>query len=377
MGLDIKLIDKVILQVPDDLNHISYLITSLQEFSVKFNVKVNFKKNLFKNVGRVEVDNKKLIVTKHEAKKIAILKVYLKNNKSILLGFDFNDSDSFFSLQALKQASYYFKRTYVRESVGLVQKEFPVVIDPLGIPFMLKPDIILNENKFKSIFICNRVLNKIKFSKNLFSILYKVLSKSREDWKTFKSTRTLSNFENQIESKKIDAIFYQKRFFPNENSEDTKSVHQQRIDIVRLLKKEFPDNFKGGIKDDENLPDKYKDCASTIDGSQSEFLKIVKKSGICIYTRGLSNSIGWTLPEFMSQGKAIVAEHQSVVFPKALEHNVHLLYFSNTDELKTHINYLLKHPEEIKRLSANARMYYENHISPKIYFETILKQIHA
>ncbi|MBZ9779439.1 glycosyltransferase [Psychroflexus sp. CAK8W] len=370
-------IESLQLQLGFDIAHVSYLITSVQEFCLKHNVKLNYVKEANDNRGCVKLKDNRLYETLQIPKKIAFINLKLKSGKSICLVFDFDDSYSFFSLKGLYKSDYYFKRTYVQNNINLIQIEFNTKICPLGISFMVKPDSIKYYRKLKSCFYWNRLRSALKLDRNLFGRFQIGIENAKEDWNSFISTRTLSDFENFETPKHFKSVFYQKRFFPNEKTIETRTVHSQRAELVRLLKKEFPNQFKGGIKDDENLPLKYKDCASSIKGSQKEFLEITKESGICIYTRGLSNSVGWTLSEFLSQGKAIIAERQDVVFPKALKHNVHLLYFDSTEELKSQVQYLIDNPSEVKRLSKNARQYYEENISPKIYFETLLKQIHV
>ncbi|WP_019038856.1 glycosyltransferase [Psychroflexus tropicus] len=377
MQLDSIHINQLILYVPTELSHSSYLITSVQEFAIKNQIELIYNSSLFSSKGRIEVFGEELVKTTHSYLKVVFVRLDFKDNSSKLLAFDFHDSNTFFSKEGIDKADVYFKRTYTKAEVDLISKHNSKRIYSMGLPFMLRPDKIFHKNEIKKNHLKELVKHYSKLDRLIFKHILNGFSQHKKIWKNFVSTRTLSDFEILIKAKNINSVFYQKRFFPNENSNDTKAVHQQRVDIVRLLKNEFPNNFKGGIKDDQNLPLRFKDCASDIEGSQSQFLNAMQDCGICIYTRGLGNSIGWTLPEFMSQGKAIVAERQSIVFPNPIEHNVHLLYFDTLEELKNHIHYLLDQPDEVIRLSKNARQYYEENISPKIYFENVLKQIHA
>ncbi|TXE21544.1 hypothetical protein ES731_01165 [Psychroflexus gondwanensis] len=377
MELTPKSIRRIELFVSNDISHSSYLVTALDEFCNKNNLKLDLSFNIYGNEGRVHVLHNDLKITKHHFLKVCYVRLTLNTSKKLLLAFDFSDSDVFFSLKALERVDYYFKRTYTQNNVELVREKFKTKVLPLGIPFMVRPDKIKNRKRLKIYFILGNLFNAIKFDKILLSRLSKRYTKSTLELESFITTRTLSDFQNYSKPKDLNSVFYQKRLFPNEKDEDTREVHRQRIGIVRLLKKQFPNHFIGGIKNDKNLHTGYKDCASSITGSQAEFLKITKESGICIYTRGLANSIGWTLPEFMSQGKAIIAEKQFVKFNEELVHGKHLLYFSNSTELEQNIKDLLSEPLEIERLSRNSRAYYEENISPKIYFRNILEKLNA
>jgi hypothetical protein len=64
-------------------------------------------------------------------------------------------------------------------------------------------------------------------------------------------------------------------------------------------------------------------------------------------------------------------------FNKELVHGKHLLYFSNSTELEQNVKDILSEPSETERLSRNSRVYYEENISPKIYFQNILEKLNA
>ena len=201
----------------------------------------------------------------------------------------------------------------------------------------------------------------------------KILRVPYSQWKIFVTTRTALDFHEYSNKELSDKIFYQKRLFPNENDIDTKQVHIQRATIIRLLKKEFPKNFVGGLKNDLMSLEFYADCISDIEGSQHVFLEAMRKCGICIYTKGLVNSPGWTLPEFLSQGKCIVSERLKVELPVPLENNIHLIFFDSNEHLIQICRDLITNKSEINRLGANARKYYEAYVTPSIFMENIIK----
>ena len=370
-------IKKVTLFLSSDLNHSSYLLTSLQEFSKINKIPTVNKSNLISSKGRIEVSGHELKETTHSYLKIVFVRLDFNDDSHKLLAFDFHDSNTFFSKEGLEKADFYFKRTFTRQEVNLIPQKYSTQILPMGIPFMLRSDKIFYQNRIKSLHLKQMLKQSFSFDRLIFKRLPEAISIHKRSWSGFISTRTLSDFENYMQAKNKTHVFYQKRFFPNEINEDTRLVHEQRVSIVRLLKQNFEKYFVGGIKADKNLPEKFRDTASSIKGSQSQFLKALQDCGICIYTRGLGNSIGWTLPEFMSQGKAIIAEKQEVIFPQPLIHGKHVLYFDTFEELKELIQQLIDQPELVKQLSKASRSYYDEFISPKVFFENILIQINA
>ena len=68
----------------------------------------------------------------------------------------------------------------------------------------------------------------------------------------------------------------------------------------------------------------------------------MKKTRIVIYTRGLSNSIGWTLPEYLAAGKVILAEKFDTVLPNDLIDGKHLLFFDNVKDCIEKAKILIK-----------------------------------
>ena len=98
----------------------------------------------------------------------------------------------------------------------------------------------------------------------------------------------------------------------------------------------------------------------------------MKQAGIVIYTRGLANSPAWKLPEYLSQGKVIIAEPLTAELPEPLVHGEHLLYFNTDDELIHHIKTVLKDKALFHKLSANARRYFEDYVHPAKNIKRIL-----
>jgi hypothetical protein len=142
-----------------------------------------------------------------------------------------------------------------------------------------------------------------------------------------------------------------------------------------LLKENFKNNFVGGLKKDSPITDGFEDCISQTEGNQLAFLTKMKSCGICVYTRGLSFSTGWTLPEFLSQGKCIVAERTNVVLPFSLENNINVLFYDNEDHLVSICNQLIKNKEMVDFVGKNALNYYNSYVSPSVFFNNILQKL--
>lgn len=361
--------------VPLELNHSSYIYTSALEFCQKHKIRFQISfKNLNKR-GRVDLSNKKPIYTKNWYQKVAYLEVLYDDGKNQLLAFDLHDSSTYFSLEALKIADVVYKRCYQQKYINRLPNEFSIKIQKMGLPFMIRPNKIVYKYKFVILFFVFRFKELVKLDSLFFNRLKKTIILPYKQWNSFVNTRTNKDFYNISKMKLSNLIFYQKRLFPNEIEKDTREVHKQRVELIILLKNKFPLNFVGGLKRDVNSIRLYPEIISTIAGDPKEFLKAMKNCGICIYSRGLTNSPGWTLSEFLSQGKCIVAEKLENELPFPLVNNIQVLFFESNEELIEICKNLVSNISEINRLGKNAREYYENYVAPSIFMESILNEI--
>lgn len=367
-------IRKIKWYVPLELNHSSYVYTSLLEFTKTYNIQLVVSSKDLNSKGRYLCFENKLLEDTMLYSKVCYMKIFFKNGDSKLIAFDLSDSPYDFPKKAFGIADVVFKRTFFKKYVDLLPEQCQYKLKPMGLPFMVQPDIFFNKRKIKFYFFWFNLINSCKFDRVFFKRIVQKYKWSINHWKTFFKTRKLSEFNTQQSFNINHTIFYQKRFFPKETSNDVKEIHQQRVHIIRLLKEHFPNHFVGGLKLAPPLTDDFKDCISNIDGNPHAFLEAFKSCGICVYTRGLTNSTGWTLPEFLSQGKCIVAEKTDVVFPKVLEDNKHLLYFYSEEGLLKTCKKLIENPQQIKIFSKNAILYYNEFVNPVNFIENIVIQ---
>lgn len=373
MILDVKNIQKIIWYVPLELNHSSYVYTSLIEFANKYDIRlIVSNKNIHKK-GKLISMNNHLHSDDSWCPKVCFAMFQLKSKEKLLIAFDCSDSHYDFSIFAFENAQIIFKRSFIEDTIKLLPQKYQQKLQPMGLPFMVKPDKFKYKYKIRTLFFLFKNKQQIKFDRLIFSRLSYYLKNNVNHWNNFINTRRLIDFNNYVNEDGNNKIFYQKRLFPNEIDNDTKEIHKQRIEIIRMLKKEFSNHFIGGLKFDPPLTDNFADCISNINGDPHSFLSAIRTCGICIYTRGLTLSTGWTLPEFLSQKKCVVAEKSETVFPQALIHNVHLMYFNSYDELIEICKNLIKNSEERERIAQNGFDYYNNFINPNNFIESLFK----
>jgi hypothetical protein len=181
-------------------------------------------------------------------------------------------------------------------------------------------------------------------------------------FESYKETTTFSNND----------VLFQTRCFPYEDHQDVLEIHQQRARIIQNLRKEFGQNFKGGIIPSPLALQNYPAVISDIPSDPTSYLNAVKQSRFVIYTRGLANSPAWKLAEYLSQGKVIIGERVTAELPIPLTHRKEVLFFDRESEIPALIREVQQNEALATALSQNARNYFEQYVHPKQNMKRIL-----
>ncbi|WP_223549279.1 glycosyltransferase [Aestuariivivens sp. NBU2969] len=364
---------KVIIYTSQEFNHASYIQTGLFELQQKGLVRVKVKLDIKKKLGRTIVSNKGAVTrTLHPHPKTSFYKLIDNNTKRhIVFAVDLYDLADQFSTHALETCDVVFKRNYETKYVSSLPSNYKKKMYKLGLTFGVRSNFC---QQLFTIFIgglLGSMHANLKFDRFLVHRLLRVYKVQIREWKFVRRSRSITSFE-QFERSNTNAVLFQTRCFPHENYDDTKDIHKQRYDIIRILKKEFPNSFKGGFVPSRISLEKYGDAVTTVPTRPDLYLDAVKEAKIVIYTRGLANSPAWKMAEYLSQGKVIIAEYLTAELPIPLEHGKHLLYFNDYEEMTNNIHWVLNDVELMERLSKNARGYFEKYVHPVANVERIL-----
>ncbi|MEB8329859.1 hypothetical protein OO009_10880 [Flavobacteriaceae bacterium KMM 6897] len=186
------------------------------------------------------------------------------------------------------------------------------------------------------------------------------------------------NFPIPNKDKKI--LFLARLWNPDdETNEHAKTlrerINKNRIDYIKVCKKEFGDQFVGGLQKDDFSSKHAKDLTVVNSLTRKEnFMNLVKSTNICIATSGLHNSTGWKFAEYVAASRAIVSEPLEYDLPGNFSQNKNYLIFQNENELISNINYLMQENDRLYEIMRNNFHYYNNYLSPdKLVLNTILK----
>lgn len=363
---------EVNIYTPQELNHSSYIQTGLFELEKESFIKANIILSFSKRLGTIKVSETTIFETNKPHPKTSFYQLTdEKSGRKINFATDLYDASNSFSKYALEHCDFVFKRNFENQFIEKLPKEYQKKIFPLGLTFKVHSENRKGSLQFLLGILITNVLLEIKFDRLFLSRILRNIKKQLQHWRQVKNTNLIHSFE-QSESYSANTILFQTRCFPFDDQQDVQQIHQQRHDLVLLLRDKFKDAFKGGIIPSEMANKKYSAALTNLPTDSKSYLNLIKESKIVIYTRGLLNSPAWKMAEYLSQGKVIIAEKLTAELPVSLVHGKEILFFENEKELLLLIEEVMNNESLSEELSENAKIYFENHVHPKQNMKRII-----
>ena len=157
--------------------------------------------------------------------------------------------------------------------------------------------------------------------------------------------------------------------------EETEQINLERARCIALLRKEFGAKFFGGLVVDDYSQKYFKEflLPSESISSQKNYLEVLKKYPISVTTKGLCNSNGWKLAEYIALSKAIVSEKLYYQPSGDFAENRNYLRFDTPDECVEKVVKLFEDKSLRDELMQNNFDYYQNFLRPdKLILNTLL-----
>lgn len=363
----------VIIFTPQELNHSSYIQTGLFELEKAGFIKVKVKLSTAKNPGRIIVEDKGRVTNNqqpHPKTSFYVLREN-KSGKAVRFATDLYDFANQFSSAALEQCDFVFKRSFEGHYVNQLQERYKSKVHEMGLAFGVHSAF----HREKMLFLTGLLLGNLRVNFKIDGFLFKRLrntfKRQLRHWRFIKTTRQLQRFEVYDKSME-NTILFQTRCFLWEEEGDVKQIHQQRYRIIKVLRQNFPDKFKGGFVPSKLVSENYGDALSNIPSEPQLYLNALKEARIVIYTRGLASSPAWKMAEYLSQAKIIIAERLTTELPVPLRHEKEVLFFDTETEMLEQIHRVLNDKALAETLAINARLYFEKHVHPMQNVKRIL-----
>ncbi|MCC5795690.1 MAG: glycosyltransferase family 1 protein [Chromatiales bacterium] len=292
------------------------------------------------------------------------------NPAGMLLVFDMLDGDEFEHSPALDAATYYFKRSFHPDKVNAL----PASIRQKVLAYGLNCQVIRrSRNRFPSRFM-------LEMSSALMRPRTPPLARRKGAWRDILSStlmpsnpkRTLlavERLEQGPDSEVSQSVMFQCRLWEPHgldprNIEDAKEVNEGRIKLVRSLKQAFGQRFVGGLQSTAFARVLAPDLISQLPTQPLPYLQEMHKHQVLIASKGLLNSNGWKLAEYVAASRCIVSEPLHAQVPGHFEPGVNYLPWGNIEACLAACDRLLSDAGLAREMRhANAR-YYQNHLRP-------------
>ena len=341
-------------------SHISQIYTGLYDLDNQGKIKVHFQPLL---------SREQLLMKPHTLWLEAKDKTTDRKRK---ICFDMADGSAIASPEALKEADCYFKRSYASEEVKKLPVNLRDKVFPYGLNYACRSSYekmnwqrLLATTKPWQIWR-NNPLSRLK--ELLAYPLKQQLAKCRLPCDL--DLPVLSpDFEVPPSQETEGKILFQARAWspaecPGIPEEKLKKLNKMRAMTVKVLREEFGDRFIGGLAPTEYAKAHYPGYLATMKTDKNSYMALVRKCLICVTTKGLHNSTGWKLPEYIAASRCIISEPLMYDLPNPLEEGKNYFVFRSPEECVTICRTILASPELVYRMRQSNWHYYNQEIKP-------------
>jgi hypothetical protein len=145
------------------------------------------------------------------------------------------------------------------------------------------------------------------------------------------------------------------------------SINEMRAECVRRLRDAFGQQFTGGVIRTAHAAQFCPDCLTQVDlkTDRRSFLGLAERHQICVASRGLHDSMGWKVAEFVAKGRAVVTEKMRFVAPGPFSEAINYLSFRTSDECVEQCANLMRNDELRFRMMIANRAYFLGYVLPE------------
>lgn len=161
---------------------------------------------------------------------------------------------------------------------------------------------------------------------------------------------------------------------PLETKAERQYINRMRTDIMKGLRKEFGENFIGGLVSSPLAQERAPELVLPREKTERRaYLNLVHQADICIGTMGLYESIGWKTAEYVAAAKAIVNERLRYQVTGDFEAGKNYLPFSDAKGCIQAVKSLAENEDALYNMKCANREYYLNYLKPEILVQNSLK----
>jgi hypothetical protein len=181
-------------------------------------------------------------------------------------------------------------------------------------------------------------------------------------------------FEYRPEQAVDNTILFQTRVWEAHDAPGDEAINEQRVGLLRALKREFGSRVIGGVVPTPFARKAYPDLITSEACRQPQYIRWAKRPLIGIYFRGLFGSIAFKMAEYLAASKCIVSEPIDNELPAPLDHIS--VYRSDTECLEA-CERLLSDRSRAQFQRQQSWEYYEAHVTPGAHMASLLARAKA
>ena len=285
------------------------------------------------------------------------------------IAFDLSDHSDIFINEGLDCCDVYFKRSFYPPHLDALSAKKRAKVLPFGLNYSCS-----NSSSKQAI----SRLWAIEATRQLFRSPRRTLRHSGQLTRFLRQFLLQPDyrlFEQPPDSRVKPVILFQTRVWePEQSSENLEQVNDERAALVRLLRKAFGARFRGGLVPTPFAKQHYPDVLLEEAYRRTDFIRMVKRNLIGVYTRGLHHSLAFKLPEYLAASMCIVSDPMRNELPQPLLADKHYLEFRDSGHCLAQCEQLLSRPNEAREMRQCNYDYYTKHVAPAQHLQSCLER---
>ncbi len=284
----------------------------------------------------------------------------------IRLCFDMADHAELQSFDGLARCHLYFKRSYLRSRIDELPHRLRSRVVPYGLNFAChgaEEPAVASAAASLAARLAGSARQPVPFVRTLRRLLEAQLIETPLAGTRFSPVRRSTAFEVAPDAPARCRVLYQTRLW-DLPGEAVDSMNVQRIEIVRALRDAFGPDFIGGLEPNEVARKRAPELITRERSNHKAFLGLIRENLIGVASRGLGNSNGWKLPEYLAAARCVVSEPPHFELSAPLDPGVHYLPFMTPQECVAACRHLLEHEEDEQAMRQANHRYYMEHVRP-------------
>jgi len=262
------------------------------------------------------------------------------------IAIDLADQRSLVHMPDLEAVDVYYKRSFSPENLAHLQHELSSKIRPFGL-----------NNPTSSLAPVWPLLSARRAS----GVSLRQLA---TDARQLLALPSPSAFECEPGVAAQPTVLFQTRVWEPAGDPLTTAINEERVMLVAELRKAFGARFVGGIIPSDYARKHFPEALTTLECSMRAYARLLRGPLVAIYCRGLHDSVGFKMAEYLAASRAIVGNRPTAVLPRPLEEGTHYLGFGTPEECVAQCTRLLEDAELAQTMRRSNWDYYLDQVEP-------------